>query len=427
MMPSQKLAFSERLRLLLRSGERYAKTDLLYLTKNASWLTIGQVSISVLALLTSIAFAHFIPKDVYGSYRYLLSIFWTLTTFSLTGIPVALARAIAKGENGAYKESIRLSLVWSWPMVLISLGLAVYYFAQGNMLLFAGALIIAVVGPLMQPSFLYNSILEGNRAFRATAITGIVLNLVPTLALIATMFVSTNPLSFLVVYIAANAGTAAALSWFVWRYYRVPAQRPAESLFTLGAHFSLMNILAGVAGQIDRLLVFHYLGAVELAIYSFAVSLPDQIKSMSNNVSTIAFPKFANRPFKEIQETLLHRMGGFTILMAAIAGAYILIAPLAFRILFPAYMDAVFYSQLYALALIPLASIFPATALQAHAANKELYIFNIVSSVFQIGILFPAIAYYGLLGAVIARIIGRTLTLATGVFLVNTYAKRASS
>ena len=249
----------ERAVSILHWGEQYAKTDLMYLTKNASWLTISQISISAFALLTSIAFAHFIPKEVYGSYRYLLSLFWTLTTFSLTGIPTALARAIAKGEDGAYKESIRLSLIWSGPMILISLGLAVYYFAQGNLLLFSGALIIAIIGPLMQPTYLFGSFLEGKRAFRATAIAGIVLNLVPMLALIGTMFVSKNPLSFLAVYLIANAGMAALIWWYIWKKHRPTEHKPTESLFSLGAHFSAMNILAGIAGQIDGLLVFPYL------------------------------------------------------------------------------------------------------------------------------------------------------------------------
>lgn len=416
----------KRLTSFLHWGEQYAKTDLVYLTKNASWLTISQISISAFALLTSIAFAHFIPKDIYGSYRYLLSLFWTLTTFSLTGIPTALARAISKGEDGAYKESVRLSLLWSIPMILISLGLAVYYFAQGNLILFSGSLIIAIFGPLMQPSYLFGSLLEGKRAFRETALAGIVLNFVPMLALIATMFFSQNPLSFLVIYLIANAGTAILISWFFWKKYRPAEHKPPESLFELGAHFSVMNILAGIAGQIDRLLVFHYLGAVELAVYSFAIALPDQVKSMSNNIATIAFPKFASRAFREIQESLLYRIGGFTLLMTALAGIYIYFAPLVFQIFFPAYTEAVFYSQIYALALIPLASIFPTTALQAHAANKELYILNIVSSVFQIGILFPAIAYYGLLGAVVARILSRTFNLLLSVMLTRAYARKTA-
>jgi O-antigen/teichoic acid export membrane protein len=110
--------------------------------------------------------------------------------------------------------------------------------------------------------------------------------------------------------------------------------------------------------------------------------------------------------------------------MATLAGIYILFAPLLFRIFFPAYGEAVFYSQIYVLALIPLGSIFPNTALQAHAANKELYILNISSSVFQIGILSLAIAFYGLLGAVIARIISRAFNLLLSTTLASHYAKK---
>jgi O-antigen/teichoic acid export membrane protein len=113
--------------------------------------------------------------------------------------------------------------------------------------------------------------------------------------------------------------------------------------------------------------------------------------------------------------------------MTAIAAIYILFAPFAFHLFFPAYTEAIWYSQIYALALIPLGSIFPNTALQAHAANKELYILNIVSSVFQIGILFPAIAYYGLFGAVIARILSRVFNLVISVVLLNMYGKHVSS
>lgn len=412
---------------LLRSGERYAGTDMVYLAKGGLWLTVSQVAIATLALLLSVAFARFVPKDVYGSYRFLLSMFWVITTFSLTGISAALARAVTKDENGAYGESIRLSIIWSWPMILISLGLAVYYLVQGNPLLSSGALIIAVLGPFMQPSFLFGSILEGKRAFRAIAFAGIVLNLVPAIALIATiLFVFQNPLAYLSVYLIANAGTAIVISWFVRKRYHMTGHRPVQSLFSLGAHLSIMNILSGIAGHIDRLLVFHYLGPIELAVYSFATALPDQIKSMCNHIATVAFPKFVSRSFQDIQETLSYRLAAFTLLMIAVALGYIAIAPLAFGLFFPAYADAVWYSQIYALALIPLASIFPDIALQAHAAKKELYIFNTASSIFQIGILFTAIAYYGLIGAVVARIVSRAFNLLISVILARAYARRIS-
>ena len=398
---------------LLRLAERYTKTDLTYLVGNGFWLSLSQVGIALVAFLLSIAFARFVPKDVYGNYRYLLSVFWTLTAFSLTGLPTAMARAIARGEDGAYGESFWLSMIWSWPMILISVGLAVYYAIHGNTLLEYGSLIIAFVGPFMQSTYLFGSFLEGKKAFKTNAIAGIVLNAVPAIALLVTMLVTKNPLAYLAVYLVGNAGTAAVISIVLWYRLRVNSTKSPD-LFKLGGHFSIMNILNTVSSQVDRLLVYHYFGAVQLAIYTFATAMPDQIRNIFNNVATIAFPKFAQRSLDEISATIDYRMWGFAGLMAVVAIAYIVIAPLAFHLLFPAYVDSIFYSQIYAIGLIPIGSMIPMTVLQVRAANKELYVFNIVSSVFQIGILFPAIAWYGLLGAVVARIIARLFTLLLG-------------
>ena len=403
---------------LLKWSERYTKTDMSYLTDNGVWLVIAQVAIALIALLLSIAFARYVPKDVYGTYRFLLSLFWTLTALSLTGVSTVLARAVAKGKDGAWLQTIRLSLIWSWPMVLVSLGLSGYYYLAGNILLAIGALIIAVVGPLMQPTYLFGSYLVGKKRFRDNALTGIVLNLLPALALLATMFFSKNPLSYLAAYLGANVLTAALLSFFIYLRTKPNAEREPK-LLNLGGHYSAMNILNTVASQIDRLVVYHYLGAVQLAVYAFATAMPDQIKNIFNNVSTLALPKFASRPLREIKRTLNHRLAGFTLLMVFTALAYILIAPLIFHYLFPAYSDAVFYSQLYAVALIPIGNMFSETLFQAQAAKKALYIFNVGSALFQIISVFVGIIFFGLVGVIVARIASRAFNLALGVLAVR--------
>ena len=52
--------------------------------------------------------------------------------------------------------------------------------------------------------------------------------------------------------------------------------------------------MAGRA-QSHRILAFHYLGAVELAIYSFAIAPPEQIKGVFKFLGTLALPKFSKR------------------------------------------------------------------------------------------------------------------------------------
>ena len=410
----------------LRWSERFTKTDMVYLAGNGFWLTIGQVAIGLTALGLSVAFAHFVPKDIYGNYRFLLSIFWILTAFSLTGVSVALTRSIARGERGAYSAALRLSLLWSIPMLFIGFGAAGYYFWNDNVTLGWGCVVIALIGPLMQSAYLYGPVLEGSRAFRTNAIAGIALNVVPALGLLACMFLVQDPVIFLLIFLGLSVVTGTAISFIVLRGRKTAEDASPANLTSLSGHFSAMNVLGTISQQIDRVLVFHYLGAVELAVYAFATAIPDQMKVLMNNVATLAFPNFVKRTFGETNATLTYRLLGFMALSVVVVVAYALVAPLVFAVLFPTYTEAAPYSVIYAASLVFVAAIIPVTLLEAHAAKRELYIYNAAGPVFQIAILLVLVSGYGLLGAVLARIIGRLFYFALALILTKSYAARIS-
>lgn len=421
---SLKLAFSR----LKAVAERMTRTDLSYLFKGGAWLVLGQVSISGLAFLASVAFAHFVSKDDYGTYRFLLSVFWSLTAFGLSGIPTALSRAIARDQDGAYWQALRLSLLGSIPMSLISFGMSLYYFINSNALLTYGCLVIALLGPLMQAAYLYGAVLEGKRGFKENAVAGILLNLVPTLGLTALMFIFKDPVAFLATFLGTSVLTGALISVYVIKRYRITHRSERSDEFRLlGLHLSAMNVLFTLSQQADKLLIFHALGPVNLAIYTFAVSIPDQFRAILGNLETLSFPKFAKRSVHEILPTLARRLWGLTGLIVLLVIAYVIAAPYLFAILFPTYMDSVLFSQIYALSLIPMGHVVPVSILQAHAAKRELYIFNTAVPILQISTLWIGITFFGLLGAIVARIFTRFITLLLSTLLVWTYGLRTSS
>jgi len=414
----------DRVISLLRWSERYTKTDMVYLASGGFWLTAEQILIGLIAFGVSIAFALFVSKDVYGTYRFLLSLFWTLTAFSLTGIPTALTRAIANGEEGAYRQAVPFSFLGGLPMSLVAGGISFYYFFVGNTVLGYGALAICLIGPLFQTGYLFSAILEGKRDFRRTALFGLLLSLVPALLLLTLMPFVRSPLPFFFAYLGGNAAIAIILSVFAYRLHRLNSIRSGE-FKNLGWHLSAINILSTIANQLDQLLVFHYLGAAELAIYSIATALPDQLKSMATNLTNLAFPKFVRRSVKEMQGMMWHRIFTVTIVFLLGVVVYAFLAPLFFGIFYPTYGDSIFYSQLYAFSLIAIGNMIPITVLQAHAAKQELYIFNIVSSVIQISTLFIGILWYGLIGLIAARAASRLFNLFFSSALVNLYARRS--
>lgn len=62
-----------RIHALLRSSERYFKTDMVYLAKGGSWLFSAQVLSGALSFILAIAFANLVPKEAFGTYKYVLS------------------------------------------------------------------------------------------------------------------------------------------------------------------------------------------------------------------------------------------------------------------------------------------------------------------------------------------------------------------
>ena len=92
----------ERFIRLLKWGEKYTKTDMVYLFHGGFWLTVGQVVTTLSVLALGIVFANVLPKDVYGTYKYLLAIAGIFSLFTLPGMNVALIRAVARGFGGSY-------------------------------------------------------------------------------------------------------------------------------------------------------------------------------------------------------------------------------------------------------------------------------------------------------------------------------------
>lgn len=407
---------------VLRWSERYTKTDMVYVFKNSWWLSIGQVGIAGIAFILSIAFAHFVPKDDYGTYRYLLSIFWVLTAFSFTGLPTAVTQAIARGFEGTYLKSFRLSMVWSIPMALIAFSISAYYFINGNSELGYGMLLIGALGPLMQPALLFGSLLEGKRDFLRYALYGVALNAVPAVCALIAMQFTSMPIVFVAVYVGGNVVTGLILDIFAYRVHK-PNAEVNEDLTTTGAHFSAMNILATIANQVDKLVVFHFLGPIQLAVYSFATALPEQIKGLFNNLSTLAFPKFSTKTIEEVKKNLWGRIGIYTTILVVITSLYILVAPFIFRFIFPAYTDSIIFSQVFAISLIGISNVVPLTLLQAQTAKRELYIFNVLSPFFQIVSLFLLTMFFGLMGTIVARIVTRLFNFLLLAVLVTFHNK----
>ena len=133
---------------LLVRLEPYVKTDLSYLAKSSFWLNLSSFWGALISFILSILFARYVPKEIYGTYRYIVSIAGIASAFSLTGMNVAVMRAVAQGYDGIFKRSIIEQIKWSWPQFLFSFIAAIYYLSHGNVTFSICFFIVCILHPI---------------------------------------------------------------------------------------------------------------------------------------------------------------------------------------------------------------------------------------------------------------------------------------
>jgi len=400
----------------LRQSEKYTKTDMVYLFKGGSWLTAGQIVSSICSFLLAIAFANLLPKETYGNYKYILSIASLLAIPTLSGIDTAIIQAVARGYEGSFIKGLKTKIQWGLFGGLASLILSGYYYFNNNFTLTFAFLIAGIFVPFMDSFNIYSSFLIGKKLFNIQTKYISSVRILSIGTIISTLFFTKNLFIIIFAYFFSYSLFRAIFLIITLKRY-IPNKEKDSGTISYGKHLSLMNIINALANCLDKVLVFHYLGAVELAIYSFAIIPPEQLKGFLKNIRPLALPKLSNKTTKEIKKTIFQKTIKLGLFISIGVIVYILLAPYFYKIFFPQYLDSVFYSQVFSISLITAISILPVSALQAKMAKKELYKLNIYGPIIEIFLLLFSVYFYGILGIILARVISRFINLGMSYWL----------
>ena len=270
-------------------------------------------------------------------------------------------------------------------------------------MLFAGCL-----SPFLSSANLAASFLGGKKDFKRQSIYfGWLGNGFPLLLLIAAVFITKDPLWLILVFCIANTATSLYFYSKTMREYRPDPEKKDPEMLGYAKHLSVIGILGGVATTIDQILLFHFVGAAGLAIYVFSTSILDQAKGPLKTLDMMMQAKFVNHKNQNIRQSIGNKFLWLTLSILVCITVYIFIAPFLFRILFPTYMEAVPYSQVYALSLLGLAFGPASSYLSAKKKIREQYINSIVGWLAQITFVAIGVIFWGLWGLIIARLVSR--------------------
>lgn len=403
----------------LNKISEFLEIDLTYVLKGGSFLTLGNFAAIFSNFILAFFFARLLPKEVYGTYSYILAWISVLGIFALPGMDRAVIQSVSHGFESSLVLGLKKKIQYGVLGTLAALILGAYYSYNGNQILTWAFFVGAVFIPFVNSFQIYNAYLLGKKEFKTQTLYLILSQLFIALILITTIFLTQNIIYLVGIYLLANL--IPSLIFFLRTRLLAKLTKltgPEDpGITSFAKHLSLINVVSTMSGYLDQFLAFHFLGPANLATYTFAIAPPEQIKGLFQSIPDLALPKFSERSEEELKKTIKRKSVILFVFAGLVVGIYILLAPWFYKIFFPRYLDSVFLSQIFALSMLNTPTTFIIPALTAHKKIKKLYWFNIVSPIFQISVMTILTPLYGLIGLILARVVARTFTTAVSLVI----------
>jgi O-antigen/teichoic acid export membrane protein len=335
----------------LRGSESFFKTDMVYMAKGNFWQMLGQTTASLMSLVLLFVFANYLPKETYGTYRYILSLAGILNIFTLTGMNQAVAQAVANGKEGVLRTSVKYQLKWNLMQLAAFWILGTYYFVNDNSHLGISFLVLGLVSPIIAALNTYSAFLDGKKNFKLNNFFSIGGTAIYVAGMIVVIMFSGETIWLIVTYSLATLGSSIIFYLSTLKIYHPPVTEDKETI-KYGRELTFIGFMGPIVSQMDKIILAHFWGATALAIYALAMAIPERATSFIKSLVGIGLPKFATRTPSEINKVFYLRIfQGMAVGMVFFIG-YILVAPYIFQYLIPAYLEGLVYSQILAISFI---------------------------------------------------------------------------
>lgn len=404
--------------LFLRLGQ-FLHTDMRYVLVQGSWLASGQAVNNIVGIFTAIAFANLLPKEIFGMYKYILSIFGIFALSTLPGLEVAVIKTVAEGNENIYKRTVLFRIAWGILGALGTLITGVYYLQNGNPYFGYGFIVAAIAVPFFDPANTYTHILAGKKRFDLQARYYTTTRIISAASIITVIYFTDKLIPLLVAYFFPYIIMGFYFGWHGLKKLNLN-NRYDPSVMNYGKHFSIMSLIGMGVNYLDGIIIFQFLGPATLAIYAIALAPINRIQGIFSIVPEIALPKYAEHPIEVIKPILMSKVLRAMIFTTLIVILYIVTVPFLFKIFFPKYTDSILFSQLLALTLIPYPFALVSRLRTAKGTIKALYQYNFIESSVQLATMLFFVSQYGLVGAIIAKLIGTAASVATYTYFAKT-------
>lgn len=419
-----------RIRGLLSKGSKKIGIDLVYIAKGGSWLTLARGTAILTSFLVTIVLTSLLPKETFGQYRFVLSVIPFLSLFSLPGITTALTRSVAQGHAIDLVHIAKTKITWGVLGMLASWSVALYYFLHENILL---AHIFGITGffiPFFETFLLYAPYYKGKKQYKLPSLYECAVQIIHACVLGGTVLFTHNIVLIIAAYFGGQIVTRFIFFTQTLKNIRREMQNNRleetidKNIISYGKELSGAKILGIISKNIDTLLVWHFGGAIYLAVYVVVLTIPGAINNALSFLPEIAFPKFTHIDFslRTARTRLYRQLGLFTLALIGITVLYVPLVTYLFPVIFPSYAS----SLLFAYFAAPLIILFPVRSIleQVFFASGNITFtitFKIVGILAQLILFFASMPYFShiLIGALFAYIGKNVFIIGTQIILLH--------
>jgi O-antigen/teichoic acid export membrane protein len=390
---------------LTKIGKRFG-IDAHYFAKGSMLVLIGHAVSILRGIITGYLVARLFEKEIYGQYQFMLSIVGMLSLFGLAGLGNPVARAWARGESFSLRRitmvQLKVCLIGS-AILLCCIPFLEHYHRQELWPFFLAAAVLFPLPPIAMVHFGGYTI--GKARFDISLKATLVWSVIMTVATLGVILFSRSALLLLIIGMSVPS--------LVYVYYSrniralpMKGEDTTDAILSYGWKLTWATLPMDLVWYVDKLLISHFFGLAQLATFSVALLIPEQLKQLLKQFFPLSFAKqAAGNDTQERRRKLIKIVLTGTGIFAVGIATYILLTPFFIPWLFPQYdaRELVILTSLAAASLVTIPGTLLTQYLEARGMVREIKFSNLSAAGVFLASLFILIPSYGVMGAVIAR------------------------
>ena len=367
-----------------------------------AWLFFEKILLLGKGLILAYLYANWLSREVYGEYQFIIAFLGVVSILIFPGMGVAIVQALARGKDGIFSRAASLlfrSAFLGSGILFLSAG---YYLYSEKPDLAKSLALLALVFPGYIVMNIWRYYYTGKAQFDRLVRTSIVLETISLLSTSAALLYFPQLIWLVMLGVALPIPFSLLL---VWRLHMKTRDMDSDSdNIRFGRSISYTVGLSTLATYGDKLILGHFLGFSDLAVYSVALIIPEQAKGAIASFMVPLLPQYSAAGKKgELKDHFIF----FAVISFAGAVTLYFLMPIFFRMVFPQYVDGILFARVLLVILLFIPFVLLETFFRSQKKERVVFRANFIGSVLGLVLAIGLVPAFGIIGAVFAKLLGQ--------------------